>query len=130
MVTDAATLLNLSNCYRCVGVTSMAQLLKLSLLAQIAKQSNPMADTSPQGLLSAANCYRCFGGGDTGFLLEMGLLFLIASGGGIGGGAGLVGNGPPTAAATAGTTYLDKISENFWVNSDGTASGWVELIGS
>ena len=48
-----------------------------------------------------------------------------------GGGGGLSGSGSPSGTvAAAGTTYFDKSTGNFWVNQDGTGTGWVELIGS
>jgi hypothetical protein len=66
----------------------------------------------------------------SGFQLAV-LIYLasqIASGGG--GGGGLAGTGAPSAAATAGTTYYDISTGDFWVNRDGTATGWDELLSS
>ena len=42
--------------------------------------------------------------------------------------AGLTGSGAPTAAANKGTTYYDTVGEVFYVNSDGTATGWTLLV--
>jgi hypothetical protein len=62
-------------------------------------------------------------------LLEC-VLYAAQSGGG-GGGGGLSGAGSPVGTvANAGTTYLDTLTNNFWVNNGGTGTSWVELISS
>jgi hypothetical protein len=56
------------------------------------------------------------------------------SGSGSGGGSrgGLAGTGSPQGVVTApaGTTYVDTATDNFWVNTTGTNTGWVPLIES
>ncbi len=62
------------------------------------------------------------------------LLYASQTGGGGGGGGGLSGSGSPqnVVAGSAGQTYTDVgvNPPNFWVNTTGATSGWVELIGN
>lgn len=47
------------------------------------------------------------------------------------GGGGLVGDGPPEGVVTApeGTTYLDRLNDNFYAKRTGSDNtGWVPLI--
>lgn len=83
MATDAQSLMVAANCYVCVGSSrEQVELMKLSLLAQILKAQNPMADTSPQALLAAANCYTCFLNSPALMgLAELALLAQIVAGG-------------------------------------------------
>jgi hypothetical protein len=57
--------------------------------------------------------------------LMLQLLCNISSGGT--GGGGTVGTGAPTGTPTAGTTYLDTATNNFWVYN---GSAWVEIVGN
>lgn len=80
MSTDAQTLLAEAKCFRCYDTLD---LIKVSLLAQLLKLANPMADTSPQALLAAAKCYACYGANAYQLqLMELALLAqLVGSGG-------------------------------------------------
>lgn len=78
MNTDPQTLLTSAKCYVCEGV-SIAQALKLQLLAQISLGRNPANQVDPQSLLSQASCFACFSNASIGKLMELALLAQIAS---------------------------------------------------
>lgn len=78
MNTDPQTLLSSAQCYVCEGV-SIAQALKLSLLAKISLAHNPLNKVDPQSLLTQAQCYACFSNASIGKLMELALLAQIAT---------------------------------------------------
>ncbi len=77
-MTDPQTLLSSAQCYVCQGVT-IAQAMKLQLLAQISLAHNPANQVDPQSLLSQATCFACFSEASTGKLMELALLAQIAT---------------------------------------------------
>lgn len=80
MATDAQTLLAEAKCYRCYDTLD---LIKVSLLAQLLRLANPMADTSPQALLAYAKCYSCYGANAYQLqLMELALLAQLVGTGG------------------------------------------------
>lgn len=76
--TDLQTLMSASKCYVCQGVSSF-EALKLSLLSQISKASNPANQTDPQSLLTQANCFTCYSNASIAQLMELSLLNQIAT---------------------------------------------------
>ena len=78
MNTDPQTLLSAAQCYVCQGV-SIAQALKLQLLADISLAHNPANKVDPQSLMTQAKCFACFGQASAFQLLELALLAQIAS---------------------------------------------------
>ena len=78
MNTDPQTLLTAAKCYVCEQV-SIAQALKLQLLADISLAHNPANQVDPQSLLSQAKCFSCFSNASIGKLMELALLAQIAS---------------------------------------------------
>lgn len=103
MAVDSQTLLAASNCYMC-NTPGEWQLMKLSLLRQIALSMNSMADVTPQGLINQANCYNCFGNPGMWQLMELALLAQIAQNGGSGGSltCGNYGGGQPSFTPASG----------------------------
>lgn len=124
MALDYQTLLSNADVagYRAVARPSIAQLLKLALLHQMAKTANPMADLSAQAILSDPNVagYRAAGATSEVQMLELGLLSIIAGGGS----SVTTGAGDPTSVATDGSLYLKTSDNTLWVYN----SGWKMLV--
>lgn len=130
MATDTNSLLAEATCYDCGGGFGQLQLLKLGLLRQILLATDPMADTSVNGLLAAANCYNsCAGSPGLMQLLELALLRQIVDGGGVGGGGGVTYGTSDPVAAPAGDSGFFYRTDTFqlWVWNSATAS-WDPLI--
>lgn len=121
MATDAQSLMTAANCYVCVGSShEQVELMKLSLLAQILKAQNPMADTSPQALLAAANCYTCFLNSPALMgLAELALLAQIVTGGTGSGGGTLGGTGSPVGVVTPSSAFA------FYIQTDSAPPGLI-----
>lgn len=133
MATDAPTLLSEANCFNCYTATPYAlQLMKLSLLAQIVLQGDPMADVTPQALLAQANCFNCYAANPYMLqLMELALLVQVVDNGGGGGGGGLAfstGTGSPegVVSGSPGNTYWDTNADTYYVKVTGTGTntGW------
>ena len=76
--TDPQSLLAAAKCFDCFGQGSQLELMKLALLAQIAKTQNPMTATDPKSLLAQANCFSCYASSPFMLsLMELALLNLI-----------------------------------------------------
>ena len=58
MAYDAQSLLTAAKCYNC-GDEDAPELMKIALLAQLLKGTNPVADTTPTTLMAQAKCYAC-----------------------------------------------------------------------
>ena len=79
MATDAQSLFTAANCYFCQGV-SIAQAMKLALLAQISVAHNASNKTDPATLIALGSCYACYGELlSMGDLMELALLKQIAT---------------------------------------------------
>ena len=90
--TNPQTLLAAADCFACYGESpAQLQLMKLALLAQLVKTTDPSMDTSPNTLLAQASCFACYANSPGLMsLMELGLLNLIAQNGGGGGGSGQI----------------------------------------
>lgn len=74
--TATQTLISEASCYLCVGI-SIAQAVKLALMARTLLALSPTADVSRQSLLAYAHCFACLGM-SVGELMEMALLDQIS----------------------------------------------------
>lgn len=80
MATTPQALADAGSCYSCGGLTSMADMMELALLAQISLAANPANDVSVQGLMTQAACYECATMASQAQLLKLALLAQIAGG--------------------------------------------------
>lgn len=131
MATDYQTLLSQVGEYAATGNVTGVALLKLALLQQIEKSSNPMADTSVQGLLSQSVIagYAASSNAAMADLLELALLNLIAGGSG-GGGVGAIlsanyGGVAPAVSPTGNALAFDTSNGSFWIWDGST---WTQII--
>ncbi len=121
MANDAFSLMSQGTCYSCYGNISAAQMMRLSLLANIAQQYNPAMDVSPQTLLDQGKCYNCFGDGlSAADIMELALLANISNA--IAGGGGGGGVGAPLLGTTANPngSVLSQYAGQFYTNTSGS----------
>lgn len=127
MPTEAQTLLEFARCYECYGALSLAQMLKLGIMAQIVLDADPMADVSPQNLFDLGSCYNCYGDGlSAADIMELALLSMIAAngtGGGGGGGQILEYLADPNAEGVTPTNQ-DAPAMAYAENNDGPTYAW------
>jgi len=117
-------------CYMCYGVSRPSG-MALTLLSNLLKVYDPMADTSPQTLLNDGRCYQCFGPLSASDTMMLSLLSKLVDATAAAGSGGLTGVGDPEGVVTAspGATYLNTTDDSFWVKETGTGNtGWIELI--
>ena len=113
MALDYQSLVNISADYNGSGNVSSAMLLKLALLKSIAASIAPSMATDYQSLISGTNVAGYSGSSNASIaeILEMALLQIIANAAG----TATTGIIDPTGTATAGSLYLNTVTNTLWV---------------
>jgi hypothetical protein len=103
-------------------VIRMSILYLLYLNSGLTMTANQIANAA------AKACFNC--SDDRSFAVQALYLLNVIAGSGGGGSnpaAGVV-NPNGSVSAASGATYYNKANATFWVNQDGTNTGWVQLI--
>jgi hypothetical protein len=121
-------LVSASNCFSSCTQGSLATAVELSLLAQILKAVNPMANCDVQSLVSSASCFMCLSVGEAN-AVRLQLLCEILQGGG-GSDTCIVcvpGNSVPTATPACPCALAHNMIGQFWYWNSVT-SAWIPYI--
>lgn len=130
--TDYQTLLSEGKCYACFGELSVAQTIRMALLARTAAIVAPSVSLTPQSLMGYGNCYACLGISEAD-IMELSLLDIISQN--ITGTTeecfmNLIGTGSPMGAQTPqeiGQFYTDDSGPYLWQATGLTDTDWVQL---
>jgi hypothetical protein len=101
---------------------------KMAVLIYLFAKIAGVSTTNTDALVQAAACLNnCIPPG-----MQLAVLVYLAtqivSGGGGGGAGTTVVTVNPSTAATQGSLQFNKTNNSLWINEDGTAGGWVQLI--
>ena len=127
MATDYQSLVNAVTKHQSAGMTNIAQMLRISLLIQIANQLAPAVATDYQSLISSANVsgYSAASMCSEATLLELALLQIIAQNAGSGGGGdgnvqfGNYSGSSPGNSPSQSTLAVDTSNHNIWSYDNG-----------